>query len=403
MDYRTALDWLYRSQLFGIKLGLEHPRRLLEALGSPEKKLRFVHIAGTNGKGSVCAFLASLLETTGHRTGRFTSPHLIDFRERISANSEMIPAEAVAKGLTRLRRITADWQDAPTFFEITTALAIDWFARQNLEWVVLETGLGGRLDATNIVTPDLCLLTPVSYDHQAWLGETLTAIAREKAGILKPTIPAISSPQLPEVHAVFTSASRNLPCPLSWIESPWTETPLPLPGAHQQWNAALAVAAARQLLPDITPDQIASALATTHWPGRFQILEDQFVIDGAHNEAALRELLHTWRASFGDIRPIVVFGVLQDKPHQALLRLLSEIAVEFWFVPLQSPRAIPPDKLKLPPTAPPRPIHIFPSISHAIETARQRPEKFLVCGSLFLVGEALAYLQNHPAPTPSHQ
>jgi dihydrofolate synthase/folylpolyglutamate synthase len=402
MNYAEALDWLYQAQVFGIKLGLEHPRRLLAALGQPQEKLRFVHVAGTNGKGSVCAFLASILQVAGQRTGRFTSPHLIDFRERMTLNGEMISREDVAAGLSRLREITQDWPDAPTFFELTTALAIDWFAREGAEWVVLETGMGGRLDATNVVTPELCLLTPVSYDHQAWLGETLTAIAGEKAGIMKPGISAISLPQTREAEAVFRQAAELRPCSLDWVEEPWTETELPLIGAHQQWNAALAVAAAEKILPGISGEIVRRGLAATRWPARFEALGDRLILDGAHNPASVAELVRTWRWRFGEERPVVIFGALQDKPFESLLRLLREIAAQFWFVPLRSPRAVSPEVLRAALVGEGEP-RVFTKLEDALVEAETSGHRVLVCGSLFLAGEVLAWWQKMEEPRTSVQ
>lgn len=400
MDYPTALDWLYGAQTFGIKLGLEHPRRLLEALGRPQDRLRFVHIAGTNGKGSVCAFLASILQAAGQRTGRFTSPHLVDFRERMTLQGEMISPEAVAEGLTRLQRLVQNWPEPPTFFELTTALAMEWFARQGAEWVVLETGMGGRLDATNVVLPELCLLTPVSFDHQAWLGDTLAAIAGEKAGILKPGVPAISLPQPPEAREVFARRAEEVGAPLEWISEPWGATELPLAGEHQAWNAALAVAAARKIIPGIADEIVWRGLAATRWPARFQRWDEQIVVDGAHNEEAVEILLRTWRQTFGKERPVVLFGAVRDKPHAEMLRRLGEIAAEFWLVPLRSPRGVRPEEFQLPDGVPAR---VFPEVLAAIQAGRKQSGKLLVCGSLFLAGEALGYLQAEEAPRPSMQ
>jgi len=182
LNYREAVGWLFRTQRFGIKLGLESTHRLFDSLGVSALDARILHVAGTNGKGSVCAMLDSICRAAGYRTALFTSPHLISFRERIRVNGELISEEAVGEGLTAIRALVADWDPHPTFFEITTALALAYFRDAAAEIIVLETGMGGRLDSTNATTPVVSILTPIAYDHQKWLGNSLTSIAGEKAG-----------------------------------------------------------------------------------------------------------------------------------------------------------------------------------------------------------------------------
>ena len=245
MNYRDALAWLYGSQTFGIKLGLDNTRRLLAAAGDPQERLKFLHVAGTNGKGSTCAMMDAVLRAAGHRTGLYTSPHLADFRERIRVDGVMIPEAAAAEGLTLLRGAAGSWDHAPTFFEIATVLAAWWFAREKVDYVVWETGMGGRLDATNAVQPLVSVLTPVGLDHEKWLGGTLPLIAAEKAGILKQGVPAVSAPQAEEVRAVFSAQAAGVGAPLTFVDSPWESDPVGLAGSHQKWNAAVALAALR--------------------------------------------------------------------------------------------------------------------------------------------------------------
>jgi dihydrofolate synthase/folylpolyglutamate synthase len=235
-----ALDWLHTSESKGIKLGLENTNRLLAACGHPEKKTRFLHIAGTNGKGSTCAMLDSILRRAGFRTGLYTSPHLVDFRERIRVDGEMITREDLAEGLTRLRNVVRGWDHAPTFFEISTVLALDHFARSGCEIVVLETGMGGRLDSTNTVTPLVSTITPIDMDHMQWLGDTLEKIAAEKAGIIKPGIPAVSAPQQPAAAEVLRKTAAGCGAEIRFVSEP-CPLPIALAGSHQKWNAALAV------------------------------------------------------------------------------------------------------------------------------------------------------------------
>ena len=201
-----ALEWLYGTQLFGVKLGLEGMRRLAGALGvalGGEAAPRFIHVAGTNGKGSTCALLESVCRAAGRRTGLYTSPHLVSLRERFRLDGALISEAELCEGLHRIRELVSEWKPHPTFFEIVTALGLEWFQRKGAEWVVLETGMGGRLDATNVVTPVVSVLTPVGLDHQQYLGTGLAQIAAEKAGILKAAMPAVSAPQSPEVLEVF--------------------------------------------------------------------------------------------------------------------------------------------------------------------------------------------------------
>ena len=247
MNYRESVGWLYGLQVHGIRLGLENIRRLCDALGietASTAKRRFIHVAGTNGKGSVCALMAAVCTASRLRTGLYTSPHLVSFRERIRLGPVQIPEEDTAEWLTKIRDLIAEWEHAPTFFEITTALALAWFQQQDAEVVILETGMGGRLDATNVVTPAVCVLTPIGHDHMQHLGSTLAAIAREKAGIIKRGVPVVSAPQAPEAEAVFSAAAEAAGAKLNFIRQPLgADFALALAGSHQRWNAALAFAA----------------------------------------------------------------------------------------------------------------------------------------------------------------
>ncbi|MEY2541868.1 MAG: dihydrofolate synthase / folylpolyglutamate synthase, partial [Verrucomicrobiota bacterium] len=209
MNYRDALAWLYGLQLFGIKLGLENIWRLIDALHVDLGEARVIHVAGTNGKGSVCAMIDSIARAQGCRSGLFTSPHLISFRERIRVNGEMISEDTVASGLTEIRDLVASWDPHPTFFEITTALALQYFANAKIDIVVLETGLGGRLDATNAIYSNVAVITPIDLDHQKWLGDSLEQIAGEKAGIIKGKAPVVSAPQLPQAEDVIRARAAE--------------------------------------------------------------------------------------------------------------------------------------------------------------------------------------------------
>ncbi len=392
MTFDEALDWLYSTQQFGIKLELDNMKALLSLLGNPEKGLKFLHVAGTNGKGSVCAFLDAILRAGGYKTGLFTSPHLADFRERICLNGTPISQQEVAEGLTLLRNAADNANTlAPTFFEFTTALAIWHFSRQNADIVVWETGLGGRWDATNVVTPVVSVITSISYDHTQWLGETLAKIASEKAGIFKPSIPAVSAPQLAEAAEELRRRADGNGVPLRFVEAPWSTSEIGLRGMHQRWNAALAVAALDAL--PLSPDSIRQGLAHVQWPGRFQMLSDRLVVDGAHNPDATRALVATWREVFGNRRASVVFGSLRDKESVEMLRILSEIAEEFLFVPVANARSRSANEHPAPEGMIAR---YFENSAMALNTALAGGGMVLVAGSLFLVGEVLAQKQGIP-------
>lgn len=402
MTEDEALDWLYRQQLFGIKLGLQNPRLLASALGHPEKRLRFLHVAGTNGKGSVCAMAAAILRQAGRRTGLFTSPHLVRFHERLTLNGRPIPGQDLAEGLTLLRNLCADISLEATFFELVVALAWWWFQREEAEVVVWETGMGGRLDATNVVRPEVCVLTPVSFDHQRWLGDTLTAIAGEKAGILKPGRPAFFLPQEPEAEAVFEKVACQVGAPIERVAAPWKDGPLGLEGSHQRWNAAAAVDACRVFLPGMDAAAYAAmvrqALAGVQWPGRFQEIKPHFILDGAHNAAAMERLIRTWMEVRKDQRPLVIFGTLADKDPARLLDLLQPLAADFFFVRVRSTRAVDPQDLqRLAGRG-----RVFSTVEKALQALEEeavsgpQAPSVLVTGSLFLVGEVLARFQQLP-------
>ncbi|MBJ7258221.1 MAG: bifunctional folylpolyglutamate synthase/dihydrofolate synthase [Chthoniobacterales bacterium] len=400
MNYRDALAWLYGTQTFGFKLGLDNTHRLMAAAGNPHEKLKFLHVAGTNGKGSVCAMLDAVLREAGIRSGLYTSPHLIGFRERILVDGAMIPEGAAAEGLTLLRDAAADWGQQPTFFELATVLAAWWFARSGAEVVAWETGMGGRLDATNVVTPLVSIIVPVGMDHREHLGPTLAAIAGEKAGIIKSGAPVVSAPQEEEVRAVLRARARDCGSPLHFLDVP-CEEPLGLFGGHQKWNAALALAAldAAGLVPGAGARR--RGLASVQWPGRFQRVRDDLVIDGAHNADAVEVLVRAWRDAFGDTKARLVFGALRDKTPGDLLRLLRAISDDVVLVPVNSARAASFQELRAAAESCGFASLHEGRLDGVLRDAAAGPT--LVTGSLFLAGEALALLQGVRKPEPSSQ
>jgi dihydrofolate synthase/folylpolyglutamate synthase len=408
VKYDEAVAWLYESQLHGIKLGLENIRRLVDALGielAGARAPKFIHVAGTNGKGSVCAMIDSCCRAAGLRSGLFTSPHLVTFRERIQLNGEMISEADVAEGLMRIRELAAGWDHAPTFFEITTALALAWFQEQRAEVVALETGMGGRLDATNIVHPVACALTPIDLDHQQWLGESVAEIAREKAGILKPGVPAVSAPQADEVRAVFSQITSERGVGVEYVTEPLREHAVGIPGSHQAWNAALAVRTLALAKLPVPGKAIAAGLRDVSWPGRFQQIQTRFIIDGAHNPAAARRLATTWREVYGDKRASLVLGVLKDKDVRGICEALLPIAGRILTVPVPNPRSATPQEIcrAIGQIAPRQECIAVRDLPAAIRIAESMERRTLITGSLFLAGQALALFESRTPPEPSAQ
>ncbi|MDQ2658917.1 MAG: bifunctional folylpolyglutamate synthase/dihydrofolate synthase [Verrucomicrobiota bacterium] len=397
MNYREALAWLFGTQLFGIKLGLENIERLLRALELPAPNERIIHVAGTNGKGSVCAMTAAITRAGGYRTGLFTSPHLVTFRERIQVDGAMIPETKVARGLTSIRDLIGGWEPHPTFFEIATALSLLHFREANCEIVVLETGMGGRLDATNATTPVVSVITPINYDHQKWLGETLAEIAGEKAGIIKPRIPAVSAQQLPEATAVLREKARELSAPLEFVRETFGK--VALAGAHQQQNAALAVAALAAAKIPVSERAISAGLTNVNWPARFQRWDERTVIDGAHNPAGARTLAQTWRETFGDEKATIIIGIFADKDAAEIYRELAPIAARAILTNFRGGRIMPAVELAAIITSitPTMPHALAASPPEALRMARENAERILIAGSLHLAGEMLAFLQGTPA------
>jgi dihydrofolate synthase/folylpolyglutamate synthase len=398
-SYRQALAWLYQTQLFGIKLGLENIRRLLCALNVPAKGQRFVHVAGTNGKGSVCAMIDSICRAEGYRTGLFISPHLVTFRERIRVDGKMITEEEVAQGLTTIRHLVFDWEPHPTFFEITTALALIHFKKYDCEVVALETGLGGRLDATNAVESVVAVITPIGYDHQEWLGNTLGEIASEKAGIIKARVPVVSAPQEAVAEEVLRARAAECEARIEIVSEPYGQSSVSLAGAHQRQNASLAIAAMRAGGIAVGQEAITRGLADVHWPARFQPWDERITIDGAHNPAGASVLAQTWHEQFGDERATLVLAILRDKEAAEIWRALTPIAVRAILPQARSERALAPSELALigHKVSPQLPIAIAASLNDALDQARHANGRILITGSLHFAGEALAALNGDPA------
>lgn len=434
MHYADALDWLYSRQRFGIKMGLENMRALLDRLEKPEESFGAIHVAGTNGKGSTCAMIESALRAGGHRVGLYTSPHLVSFRERIRVDGREISREDVAGAATRVRPVV-DELDArrvnPTFFECVTALAFEHFRRVRVPLVIVEAGLGGRLDATNLCRPLTSIITNVGLDHTEQLGTSIQAIAKEKAGILREGVPAFTGARREALDVIAKEATaRKAPLKVVRAGSPIASTlegsrfrhtflgeplefQLRLLGDHQVENAALALAALEAIKAQapVSADQAAKGLADATWPGRLEIVDRDplTLLDGAHNAPAIETVCAFLKAHFAGQPIAACVGVLRDKAASRILAQLMEHVTRVILTEPPSARALSAAELAeaLPPGAPeptlvPDPREAF----RALLTEGDEPVR-LITGSLFLVGEARAQLlrlERDPKPaTPRVQ
>jgi dihydrofolate synthase/folylpolyglutamate synthase len=355
----------------------------------------------------------SICRAQGYRTGLFTSPHLVTFRERIRINGEMISEEAVSDGLTMIRDLTADWDPHPTFFEVATALALKHFGDAKIDIAILETGLGGRLDATNAVQSDVSVITPIALDHEEWLGNTLTEIAGEKAGIIKPGVPVVAASQQPQAEEVIRARAAECGSPVQFVNETYHKSPVALRGEYQKQNAAVAVAAVQAANIQLGEKAIVRGLATIEWPARFQKWDERTIIDGAHNPGAARILAQTWREIFGHHKATLVLAVLSDKDLQGICEALAPIAASVLLPRIRSDRAAAPEELAtilasifLVCRAGASPagnrsgcptISITQTVAEGLMLAREKQDPILITGSLHFAGEVLAHLCGKPA------
>lgn len=419
MEYQASLDYLFGLQRFGIKLGLENIRTLLQRLGDPQQRFPVLHIAGSNGKGSTAAALAAMLQAAGLRTGLYTSPHLHSFTERIRVDGECVAEEQVAALTAELRSLA---EGLPvTFFEFTTALALEHFRRAGVAVAVLETGMGGRLDATNAVRPEAALITPISCDHEAYLGSGLTSIAAEKAGIIKSGVPVFCAPQEPEVLEVLQHTAGRLGAPLYYAGRDWQvrscgdsfdfsgfgwqiEKVRPsLAGGHQHQNFALALATAAHLASRgwaLSPGAALAGTAQAVWPGRLEwwpALPD-LLLDGAHNDGGMN-VLADYLAERGLTRVHWVVGVKGDKDRPAMLSRLASRVTKLYCTPIPVEEGARPEAVAATAAELGLPAECYPGVGAALQAAldQRRPgEPVLVAGSLFLVAAAREWLLREP-------
>jgi len=426
MTYAEAVARLLAlrgGEYAGMRPGLDRIHGLLDALGNPERRYRLVQVGGTNGKGSVAAMIATILKAAGLRVGLYTSPHLVSFRERIRVNGEAIAEDDVADGFDAIATLVARL-DA-TVFEATTALALDHFAARAVDIAVLEVGLGGRLDATTVGTPEATVITSLDLDHQELLGATLAEIAAEKAAIIRGRL-VVSAAQPPEAADVVRN--RAATAGVALLESGrdlhvdivaqslagqrfhcrgpgWTVTDLEttLLGTYQPANALLAVAAARHLGAPETA--LRAGLRRVRWPGRFEVRGDgpRLVLDGAHNPGGARALAASLATFFGDERATFIVGLSREKDARAILGALVPRAAQFIFTPSSNRRAADPRTLVSALPAPAPPARVAESPAAALAMAAAEGPRALVCvaGSLFLIGDVLAQLsggRDRPCP-----
>jgi len=428
MNYQQTIDYLYAQLPMFSRIGsaaykkdLHNTIELCNALNNPENKFRSLHIAGTNGKGSTSHMLAAILQQAGYKTGLYTSPHLADFRERIKINGEMISQDFVVAFVQRTKALSESIE--PSFFELTVAMAFEYFAEENVDIAVIETGLGGRLDSTNVITPLLSVITNIGYDHMNILGDTLDKIAYEKAGIIKPGVPVVVGEYLEETKPIFTSkaaetgsaihfasdeykvsniqsANYQLNCDVTNISGNITEHfTLDLNGLYQVKNLRTVLCAEGILIKqgfDISNEAEKYALANTKQltglHGRWDVIAEKptIVLDVAHNEDGIRQVLGQLSVISDQYQALhIVTGMVKDKDVDKVLALLPANAV-YYFTNAHIPRALPAAELQQRAAAFGLTGDVFEEVNIAIDTAKSkagREDLILVCGSVFLVGE----------------
>jgi dihydrofolate synthase / folylpolyglutamate synthase len=365
LKYATTIEYLYGLQQYGMKFGLDNIRLLMSELGNPHQSFRSIHVAGTNGKGSTSAMLESILRTGRIKTGLFTSPHLVSFTERIKVNNQEISEEDVIRLADEVRTVVERTDDfSPTFFEVVTAMVFLYFKKMKVDWAVIETGMGGRLDATNIICPEVSVITSIGYDHRDFLGKTLSEIAGEKAGIIKENVPVVTASQAPEVMKVIQGKALETASELFRYDSEFSSTivsdngspddidsvrldyygrseyedlHLLLAGEHQVMNASLAVKTAEiisEKYPYMDLD-IRKGLENTVWPGRLEMIghAPDILIDGAHNPPAAEVLaLHLKKMLVSKYKRIIlIIGMMADKDIKGILQPLLPMASEIIF------------------------------------------------------------------------
>jgi len=427
MSYQDELEYLYSLHQFGIKLGLSNIRDLCAFSGNPQEKIKTIHVGGTNGKGSTAAVLSAILQEAGYKVGLYTSPHLIDFTERIRIHNIPIPKERVAGLVRNVRECVGDRDIMPTFFELTTALALSYFAEEDVDIAVIEVGMGGRLDATNIINPLVSVITHVGYDHMEHLGASLEQIAMEKCGIIKRGVPVITSESKgPILSIIEESAGEADAVPYVYGREFYAEPvrmapyysefcyhglqwgrlllKTPLAGRHQIFNMGAALCAAELLTGmgfDITERQAAEGVRNVSWPGRLEMVSDrpQVFLDGAHNHdgaVALRRFIEdVLMAQRAHGKIVLIFGVLKDKDAGAMIGELIPCSTEVIITSPDTERGLPVEALREIVEKQGVKPHVTRTISGALSLAHDiasSSDTIIVTGSLYVVGEARALI-----------
>jgi dihydrofolate synthase / folylpolyglutamate synthase len=403
------LEYLFGLEQFGIKLGLDNIRAILQALDHPERDFPSIHVAGTNGKGSVTAMVETGLRAAGYRTGRYTSPHLISLRERFAIDGQPVDDDTMLAAIGDVREIVESLlrrgvlEVQPTFFEVTTAVAFELFRRLQVGFAVVEVGLGGRLDATNVLSPVACAITSIAFDHQLYLGSTLREIALEKAGIIKPGVPVVVGTLHAEALAAIAEVARARNAPL--LQASLADVAgkmIALRGEHQRVNAAIAsrllqtIASCGFAIPDAA---IHAALADTEWPGRIDLrtLADgkQLLMDAAHNPAGAEALASYLRDA--RLRPPLVFAAMRDKDVDGMLRRLLPEVERLIVTRASNPRSAEPEQLARVAGAITTSvlIDVVPSVPRALEHAWDAAPLVVVAGSIFLLGDVMQHVGLH--------
>lgn len=431
MNFEEAMQYIAETGRRQSKLGLRNIRLLMDALGNPERSMRFVHIAGTNGKGSAAAMLSSVLQTAGYMTGRFTSPDLLTFTERVVVNGEEIPRDDLCRILSDVRdavRILEQEHDAyPTVFEISTALALLYFKERGCDVAVMEVGLGGRLDSTNVIPdPAVSVIMPISFDHMAYLGDSLEEIAFEKAGIIRDGGTVISAPQEEIAADVLRRVCAERAADLRFVDeqdivdhgfgAPFRtmdyrdlkNVRVHLSGNYQLINAATVLEAIRALRTsgfDLPEEAVRTGLANVTWPGRFELIQTDptVVIDGAHNPHGIRSLERSLREVFPDARRHFIIGFLADKDYRLMLETILPLASSVTCVAPPSDRALPAEELSelVRAIRPDLPVSAAASVEEACETAdRQAAPEDVICafGSLYYIGLVKLWFRGETPP-----
>jgi len=427
MNYKEALNYIEGIGKFGMNLGLDRIKRICSLMDNPQDKLKVIHIAGTNGKGSTTTFISSILKEQGYRVGIYTSPYIERFTERIKINDEEIKEEEVAEYLDYLipliERVEKEGYGKPTEFEIITAMAFKYFYDKNVDYVALEVGLGGRFDATNVVNPLLTNITTISYDHMNVLGNTLSQIAYEKAGIIKEGVPLVLYPQEKEAYEVIKQVAKEKGAKIYHVEElkynlkentvdgiifdvegykNYRDVKINLLGLHQINNALtsiMAVEVLRELGVVIDDEALYKGLLEAKWPGRFEILKKNpyIVLDGGHNIQGINALVDSMKHYFNNKKTLIITGMLRDKDYENMLEKLFEISSDFVTVTPNSPRALSEEELKNIIIAKGKRAEAKKNIADAVNLAIERSREFdviLFCGSLYMIGEARTILKS---------